>query len=89
MFNVYILRCKTKKYPKKRGKLYTGYTNDLNRRLEEHLNKKSKYTSRFDNIKLVYSEQFLTRKEAMKREREIKKFSRKEKLYLIKMAQTV
>ncbi|MHB8567297.1 MAG: GIY-YIG nuclease family protein [Nitrososphaerales archaeon] len=74
----YILRCAT-------GDLYTGYTVDPKRRLDLHnLGKASKFTRSRLPVKLVYIERFLTKSEALRREIEIKRFSRKEKLHLIR-----
>lgn len=77
MMFVYILKCKD-------DTLYTGYTTDLNRRLKEHNSKiGSKYTRSRTPVKLMYFETFKTKSQAMKREIEIKKFSRKEKFAII------
>lgn len=62
MFCVYILKSL------KNGRLYTGSTDDLERRLDEHNKKQSKYTSYTGPYSLVYSEEYLTRDEAVKRE---------------------
>ncbi|MFW9937489.1 MAG: GIY-YIG nuclease family protein [Candidatus Thorarchaeota archaeon] len=81
-FYVYIVETISKNNKKR---FYTGYTNNLYRRLEEH--KKgvgAKFCRGKKKIELKYFETFAQRKEAMKREREIKTFSRKEKLNLIK-----
>ncbi|MFA7300835.1 MAG: GIY-YIG nuclease family protein [Candidatus Shapirobacteria bacterium] len=66
--------------------LYTGITTDLTRRVLEHnshTSKSAKYTRSFDSCKLVYSEQFENRSLASKRESEIKKLSKANKLLLI------
>lgn len=74
---IYILKCSD-------NTLYTGWTTDLNRRLKTHLSgKASKYTRARLPVEMVYSESFLTKSEAMKREAAIKKLTRKEKLNLI------
>ena len=78
MFFVYIIRCKDKS-------LYTGFTIDVERRFKEHkAGKGGKYTRAKKAIKLVYSESFHTRSEAMKREVEIKSWPREKKLDIIK-----
>lgn len=82
MFFVYMLRC-FKYINDLNSVLYTGYTNDMDRRLSQHQNKLSKYTSRFDVIYSVYTEEFRTRTDALAREKEIKKLSRLEKEELI------
>lgn len=68
------------------GKLYTGITTDLVRRLNEHQTKKS--GARFFHFseaqKLVFQELHPDRSSATKREMQIKKMSREEKLNLIK-----
>ncbi|MEF9934005.1 MAG: GIY-YIG nuclease family protein [Clostridium sp.] len=74
---IYILKCSD-------NTLYTGWTTNLNRRLKTHLSgKASKYTRARLPVEMVYSESFLTKSEAMKREAAIKKLTRKEKLNLI------
>jgi predicted GIY-YIG superfamily endonuclease len=51
------------------GHYYTGMTEDLERRLSEHNNKsKSFWTKRGSNWEVIYSEEFESRQEAMKRE---------------------
>ncbi|MDD7148948.1 MAG: GIY-YIG nuclease family protein [Lachnospiraceae bacterium] len=75
----YIVRCSD-------GTLYTGWTNDLEKRIACHNQKKgAKYTKSRTPVTLVYSEQFETKEEAMRREYRIKQYSRKEKELLIQM----
>ncbi len=65
--------------------LYTGITNDLIRRLEEHqsaINKKS-FTARYNVNKLVWFENYYDPMEAIVREKQIKAGSRKKKILLI------
>lgn len=63
--------------------LYTGWTTDLDRRMEAHNSGKgAKYTRSRRPVELVYSESFGTKQEAMRREWEIKQLSRQEKLRL-------
>ena len=65
--------------------IYTGYTSNLTRRIEQHkTNKGARYTMGKKEIKLRYTETFSDRSEAMRREIAIKKLSRKEKEELIK-----
>ncbi|MEF2954650.1 MAG: GIY-YIG nuclease family protein [Blautia sp.] len=74
----YMLKCKD-------GSLYTGWTTDLDKRVACHnAGKGAKYTRARRPVELVYFEQFQTREEAMRRECEIKKLSRKQKEELIK-----
>jgi putative endonuclease len=64
--------------------LYCGYTNNLNKRIAAHnKGKGAKYTKTRLPVKLVYSEVFDNKSEAMKREWQIKQYTRKEKLKLI------
>ncbi|MEK7227858.1 MAG: GIY-YIG nuclease family protein [Patescibacteria group bacterium] len=77
MYYVYILRCRG-------GTLYVGSTNDIKKRLETHnAGKGAKYTRGRLPVKLKYSESFATKGEALKREAELKKFSRAQKLSLL------
>ena len=73
----YILRCGD-------GSLYTGWTNDLDKRIQEHkTGRGGKYTRAHAPVELVYYESFDTKKEAMSREWHIKQLTRKQKLALI------
>lgn len=73
----YILSCAD-------GSLYTGWTNDLERRLAAHnAGKGGKYTRARRPVTLVYSEEFETKEEAMSREAKIKQLTRAQKLRLI------
>ncbi|MBR6223193.1 MAG: GIY-YIG nuclease family protein [Lachnospiraceae bacterium] len=73
----YILECAD-------GSLYTGWTNDLDKRLKAHNEgTASKCTRAKRPVRLVYYEEFETKSEAMKREAAIKKLSRIQKLRLI------
>ena len=75
---VYIIKCKD-------NSLYTGWTNNLERRFKAHIEGKgAKYTRGRGPLELVYFEEFEEKIEAMKREYEIKKMSRKNKLDMIK-----
>ena len=77
-FWVYILLCSD-------GSFYTGYTKDLEARTKMHMNGNgARYTRSHKPEKIVYSELLDSRSEAMKREKEIKKFSHQQKLDLIK-----
>jgi putative endonuclease len=76
---VYILECADKS-------LYTGCTNNLDKRLKQHNNSKSgaHYTKLRRPAVLKYSETFKTLKKARAREAEIKTWPREKKLELIK-----
>lgn len=75
---VYILKCAD-------NSLYTGWTNNLEKRIKAHSNGKgAKYTKARLPIELVYFEEYQDKREAMKREYAIKQLKRKEKLELIK-----
>lgn len=64
--------------------LYCGYTDDVEKRFQAHLEGKgAKYTHSHKPIKIVYQKEFETKSDAMKEERRIKKLSRFEKLKLI------
>ena len=74
---VYILRCSD-------GTLYTGWTNNIKKRLEAHnAGKGGKYTRVRTPVELVYLEEYRTKQEAMSREVMIKQLTRKEKEELI------
>jgi len=75
---VYILKCND-------DSLYTGYTNDLKRRLKMHTEGKgAKYTRGRGPFQVVYLEKLSTKNEAMRREYQIKQLARKEKIELIR-----
>ena len=76
--STYILRCAD-------DTLYVGSTNDLEKRLHQHNHAKSgaHYTKIRRPVVLVYSEQLATLAEARKREAELKRLTRQEKLALI------
>lgn len=74
---IYILKCSD-------GTLYTGYTNNIKRRIEAHNSGKgAKYTRGRRPVKLVYFEQYTTKQDALRREYEIKHLSRTEKIRLV------
>lgn len=77
----YILRCSD-------GTLYSGWTNDLEKRLKAHnAGRGGKYTRSRLPVELVYFEKFETKSEAMRREYEFKQLSREQKLKLIEKAE--
>lgn len=74
---VYIVRCSD-------NSLYTGLTNDVERRLKEHnfgLNDNS-YTSKRRPVELIFHQEFMQFEQAEYFEKKIKKWSRKKKLAL-------
>ena len=72
----YMVRCAD-------GSLYTGWTNDLEKRVKCHnAGKGAKYTKCRRPVELVYFEAFETKQEAMRREAAIKRLPRAEKLRL-------
>lgn len=75
-WHIYILLCDQKTY-------YVGLTSNLSQRIESHKLKKNLATKKFSKVKLVYSENFETRREAEKREIQLKKWSRAKKKALI------
>ena len=78
MHYVYILLCKD-------NTLYTGMTNNIERRFLQHKNKKgAQYTKIHGAIKIVHKEKYQTKKEALKREEQIKGWRKGRKLKLIK-----
>lgn len=77
MYYTYILKCGD-------GTLYCGYTTDLKKRLATHnRGEGAKYTASRLPVELVYFEKLDSKSQAMKRECQIKKLTRSEKLKLI------
>lgn len=79
IYTLYILKCND-------DSLYTGITNDLIKRLRQHNGEiigGAKYTSGRRPVTLLYREEYESRSDALKREHEIKSYSRKKKLMLI------
>ena len=73
----YIVRCND-------GTYYTGWTNDIEKRVKTHNEGKgAKYTKTRRPVTLVYYESFQTKEEAMRREWEIKQLTRKQKEKLV------
>ncbi len=74
---VYIIECNDKTY-------YTGYTNDLEKRIERHNEgSASKYTRSRLPVELVWKKRSKNKSYAMKTEIKIKKLSRQDKKRLI------
>ena len=77
MYFVYLLECEN-------GALYTGITTDLARRFAEHAaGKGGRYTRAHPPVRIAYSEKQPDRSAALKREAEIKRWTRAEKLALV------
>jgi len=75
---VYIVKCKDKS-------LYVGYTTDITKRIKAHNESKAgaKYTKTRRPVILVHKEKYMSLSKALKREHEIKSWTRVEKLRLI------
>ncbi|MDR2089851.1 MAG: GIY-YIG nuclease family protein [Clostridiales Family XIII bacterium] len=74
---VYIAECAD-------GSLYTGYTNDVAKRIAAHnAGKGAKYTKSRRPVRPVYAEAYASKEEALRREAQIKRFCRERKLRLI------
>lgn len=67
-YYVYILECiiENKRF------LYIGYSKNLSLRIKRHLNGEIKTTKKFDKIKLIYYEACINKKDAIKREAQLK-----------------
>jgi len=82
-FYVYIVRCI-------RGTYYTGYTNDLEKRINLHNNGKgAKYLKGRLPVKLVYAKEYKYYKNALNAERCIKKLTRKDKEEMVRIYERV
>jgi len=78
MYFIYLLECNN-------GSIYTGITTDVGRRFQEHKDGKGgHYTRARGAIKILYTEKYITRSEALKREAQIKRMPRAAKRMLIK-----
>ncbi|ASK61726.1 endonuclease [Virgibacillus phasianinus] len=74
---VYMLKCND-------STLYTGYTNDLSKRLHMHESGKgAKYTRGRGPFRVEYIQRFPTKEEALKKEYAIKQLSKRKKEHLI------
>ena len=77
MYYVYLIECRD-------GTIYTGITTDVERRFKEHtLGRGGAYTRSKKVKKVLYTEQYIDRSSALKREAEIKSWQREKKLTLI------
>lgn len=83
MFHIYLARCSD-------DSLYAGYCRDIAEREKTHNDGTgAKYTRSRRPVQIVYSEEYATRSEAMKREAEIKGMSRGEKEDLISQKNSI
>ncbi len=79
MYFVYVLKCGD-------GSFYTGITNNLEKRIETHRSGKgSKYIRAHLPVQLIYNEVLESKSQALKREREIKSWSRQQKIINLKL----
>jgi len=76
MWYLYLLLCDQKTF-------YVGITDNPEKRLLEHRNKKSLFTKKFSDIKLVYCEKYPGKHKAALRERQIKGWSKTKKQMLV------
>ncbi|QVK24421.1 GIY-YIG nuclease family protein [Shewanella dokdonensis] len=79
LWSLYMIRCRD-------GELYTGVTTDVSRRFAEHQGggpKAAKYLRGKAPLQLVYQELVGSRSEALKREIQVKKLTRQQKLALL------
>jgi len=70
MFYIYIIKSL------KNGSLYIGYNDDLRKRIAEHNSGKSSYTKKYMPWQLVYYEAYLSKTDAIIRERRLKQFAK-------------
>ena len=83
LWYVYLLRLR-------RGRIYVGSTNDLDRRLIEHAGGNGgKTTADSRPIELIHSESYADRAVALRREQQLKKWSRAKKLALAASGDTL
>lgn len=79
MYFVYILLCVD-------GSFYTGSTNNLQKRFETHLaGKGGRYTRSHKVLKIIYSRGFQTQSQALKKELEIKSWSKDKKIHQLNL----
>jgi len=71
MYSIYILRCKGD------NSYYVGATKDIEKRLKRHAKGEIKFTKSRLPVKLIYKEDYLTFKEAFKREKQIKSWKKR------------
>jgi predicted GIY-YIG superfamily endonuclease len=75
-WHTYILLCDKKTF-------YVGITHNMSQRLTSHKLKYNLATKKFSTVDLVYSEEYSTRLQAERRERQLKGWNRTKKIALI------
>ena len=79
MWYVYVLKCSD-------GSFYTGATSDLKKRFIDHKRGKGgRYTRSHKPIKIVYSERLSSKSQALKKELEIKSWSKQKKIRILNL----
>jgi len=79
MYYIYVLLCSD-------NSLYTGFTTDLGQRVRDQNNGKgSKYVRSRLPARLIYSEKYSDKSEALKREGQIKKWRREQKIKILQL----
>ncbi|AQW22163.1 hypothetical protein PL11_009620 [Lentilactobacillus curieae] len=82
-FYMYVLLCED-------NSLYTGYTDDVQKRFETHVSGEgAKYTRAHKPVKILYQEEFSTKHEAMSAEYHFKKHTKSQKLTYIREHQSL
>ncbi|MFH1161917.1 MAG: GIY-YIG nuclease family protein [Candidatus Jorgensenbacteria bacterium] len=77
MWHVYLLLCRN-------DSIYTGVTDDVNARFKRHrAGTGGGHTHSYPAIRLLRTEEFQTKEEALKQERQIKGWRREKKLNLV------
>ncbi len=83
MYYVYLIQCDD-------GSFYTGVTSNLKRRFGEHKTKSGSWHTKLHKpIKLLYTEEYRTKAEALKREKQIKGWRREKKYNLIEFGRPI
>ncbi|MEK7519777.1 MAG: GIY-YIG nuclease family protein [Patescibacteria group bacterium] len=83
MFFVYLIRCDD-------GSLYTGISTDYKTRFSQHAQGKgARYTRMRKPVRIVHIEEYRTKSEALKRERQVKGWRREKKETLIRRTQSM
>lgn len=79
MWFVYILLCED-------GTLYTGISNNVEKRFADHkTGRGARYTKSHKPVKIIYCQKAISRSEALKREQEIKEYTREQKIKFLNL----